>query len=469
MKRIVSLLLVICLIPGIFACSAARTPADDGSSPALTEGPATAAPTADDVTAAPTEATTERPTEAPTEEPTAVPTEVPVEEEALRVAALHGLGEDDLRGEYALFLRFSEALEANRGIDEYKDFVYRIFPVIADGKEYLDGECLFGKLETLAIQVESMGDSVGGILMYDSNSIWLNEMLLTTHRASLPKTLFHELMHFVDYCIQDYHGEVYILDGRHLKETEANAFSPEERERTVLCGNSWIVTEGGAELLSAKYLTGAPSAYLKGVAFLTGIEYVMGEEYLNELFFRWDTDALLEELFYELGYTHDEYYEISESLYALAKNNIPDDDSFSIEDILIELYEYKLGDGWREDKGFLYILSSLGGVAKGDWRNSKHAVFLETIDFTTEEKYSAFSDKLLSGIAEKPVLTTNPPAPFMRDGKLLLGARADAKDPETGASFKCAITFEYDFEFGSRASYELINLDLLSVECFPEL
>lgn len=451
MKRFVTLLLILSLIPGLFACSAKQTPADSIGSPEAQETGSTAA------------------TDSPTDAPTAVPTDDPNKAEALRLGTLHGLGEDDLRGEYALFIRFSETIEANSGLGDFKGIVYKLFPVIADEKDHLDEEYFFEKLGSLTLQVEEMGDTVGGLLSYESNSIWLNSILLTSHKASLAKTLYHELMHFVDYCIEGYHGQVYILDGRHLKENEAEMLPAEDKSRLLLCGEAWIVTEGGAELYTAKYLTGAPSAYLNGVAFLTGIEYIMGEEYLNELFFRWDRDALLEELFYEIGYTHDEYTAALETLTDIVKNQTRPEDKVSIEDILIDLYELKLGGNWKEDKEFLYILKCIGGVAQDSWRNSQHADFLETIDFTTEEKYDAFCHELLDGIAENPEFTSNPPAPFMRGGKLLLGARADAADPETGESFKCVITFDLDFESGSRIGYEIADLDLLNQECFPDL
>ncbi|MBO4879371.1 MAG: PT domain-containing protein, partial [Clostridia bacterium] len=455
----IALLLVFCLIPGIFACSAARTPADDGSSPAPTEGPATAAPTAGDVTAAPTDA--------PTEAPTAAPTEVPVEEEALRLAALHGLGKDDLRGEYALFLRFSEALEANQGIDEYKDFVYRIFPVIADGKEYLDEDFFFPKLTDLTIEVAPISDSANGMFFDSDSSIYISESMMETQPYRLAPVLFHELMHFVDFGINGYVDYAYILDGQHLHQYEVDRLPREEQDRAILCGNSSIIKESGAELYTTKYFSGAPSAYFKGTAFMTGIEYIMGEEFMNALFFRWDSGAVLAELFLEVGYTAEEYQRSTLALAALSEVYNGEYDPISPEDMLIDLYEYKLGDGWREDEDFHYILKSINGIAMDDWKRSEHADFLKTIEFRNWNQYNAFNDALLADVPENPDLAVLPPIPFMRDGKLLIGDIAVATDLQTGEAFNCCATFDFDFASGTLEGYGLIDLDAFNAEFFP--
>ncbi len=58
------------------------------------------------------------------------PTEDPAKAEALRIAELHGLSEADIRGEYALLVRFSETVEQNERVGDYREFLYKIFPVV---------------------------------------------------------------------------------------------------------------------------------------------------------------------------------------------------------------------------------------------------------------------------------------------------------------------------------------------------
>lgn len=107
MKRIIALVLILLmLLPAASACSG--KPANSGTEAPITEPPAG--------TSAPTQAPTEEPviTAEPTEAP--APTEDPTEAEALRIAAEHGLSADDLRGEYGLFIRFSEPVEGKPGV-----------------------------------------------------------------------------------------------------------------------------------------------------------------------------------------------------------------------------------------------------------------------------------------------------------------------------------------------------------------
>ncbi|MBQ7060827.1 MAG: hypothetical protein IJM85_03490 [Clostridia bacterium] len=460
MKKILSFLLILCLLCGLAACS---------GKPGSTEPPATAE-------AGSTPGSSEKPTKAPKETPapTGRPSPVPVtaapstpEPDARAIAALHGLDESDLRGEYALFLRFSQALEANRQIDEYRDLVYKIFPVIADAKEYLDEDYFFPLLSRLTIEVEPLDDYANGMYFDGPVSVSLSQEMMEDRPWRMPGVLFHELMHFVDFGINGRADYVYLLDGRHVHQYELNQLSPEEQEGAVLCGNSDIVKEGCAELFTVKYFSDAVSAYFGGVSFMTGIEYIMGEEFIKELFFRWDSGAVLEELFCEVGYTHDEYWKAAIALAALANCYNAPYDPVSPEDLLIDLYEYKLGGGWREDEGFLYILKCINGIAMDGWKLSKHADFLKTIEFRTWEQYNAFSDALLSGVPEAPDLAVIPPTPFMQDGKLLVGDLALATDPQTGESFNCAATFDYDFAAGRLRSYKLTDLDAYLAENFP--
>ncbi len=272
-------------------------------------------------------------------------------------------------------------------------------------------------------------------------------------------TLFHELMHFLDYSFNGEVVPVSLLEGRHLTPGDAAMLPTEDYLNILNCKETNFVTEGGAELMTAKYFSGAPDAYSECVVFLTGIEYIIGGYFFDELFLRWDSDALFYELFEEAGYSYEKY-----NLGAATLNNISRPMIFSApenpvapEDMLIDLYEARIGDGWREDAYFLYILKTLGGIDLGPRERSERADILKTIEFTWDS-YTSFEERLLDGIVEKPELFRKPPFPFIRDGRPLIGVWAFLTDPDTGLRYPGTITFDYDFEAEKLNSYDVIDL-----------
>ncbi len=170
MKRIIALLLAVMMFASL--CAGCRNASDQ-----VTElTPATSDPGADDltpetpspeptasvtVTPEPTVSPTAapEPTVSPTDAPLTdvpEPTEDPTKEEALRIAELHGLSEADIRGEYALLVRFGETVDQNGKLGDYRDFLYRIFPVVAKNKEILDEDRFFYRLGTLSIGIATI-------------------------------------------------------------------------------------------------------------------------------------------------------------------------------------------------------------------------------------------------------------------------------------------------------------------------
>ncbi len=268
-------------------------------------------------------------------------------------------------------------------------------------------------------------------------------------------------MHFLDYSFNGEVVPVYLLDGRHLTPGDTAQLSNEEYLNILSCKETNFVTEGGAELMTAKYYSGAPDTYSDCVIFLTGVEYIMGGDFFDDLFLRWDSDAVFYELFEEAGYSYEKY-----NLGAATLNNLSrpliftePENTVAPEDMLIDLYEYKIGDGWREDGYFLYILKCLGGIELGVWERSERADILKTVEFTWDS-YTAFEERLLGGIAEKPELSRKPPFPFIRDGRPLLGVCAFLTDPDTGLKYKGGITFDYDFETEKLNSYSVFPFNL---------
>ncbi len=462
MKRIIVFLLIsLMLLSMASACS--PKPADSGTDATNTQ---TAQPEeTPGQTAEPTEEPTETRTEEPTPEPTATPapTEDPSPAMAIALAAEHGLTEEDLHGEYALFLRFSKAVEGNSALGKYKEFMYLIFPVVADASPYIDPDCFFDTLASLRFNECVLDTGIAGMYTAGVNVVDISTEIDSYDSYHVPEVVFHELMHFVDFNVNNEIPAIYVLNGRRLNTFELEELPEEEREQAVACYEPDVVTEGGAEYFTAKYFAGAERAYFIPSQFLAGVEYIFGEEKIKELFFSRDSGAVLAELFLEAGYSKEKFYNANQTLSFLTNSASHGEPSVYIapEDMLIDLYESKLGGGWKTDEGFLYILKALNGVCGEEYRRSEHADFLRSIEFRTWAQYDAFKEKLFVELPFQPDLRYLPPTPFIRGGRLLLGAFAEWTDPETQEHIRGTLTVDYDFGSETMLGYETADFDAM--------
>lgn len=459
MKRIVAAIFIsLMLLSMASACT--HKPADGGSEAANT------AKATQSQTAEPTLAPTEAPTEAPTDTPE--PTEDPLPAAALALAEEHGLPEEDIRGEYELFIRFSETVEGNPALGMFREFVYSIFPVVADASAYMALDHFFSMLAGLSFAERVLEPGIAGRYTVGANEVEINTEIDPCDSYHVPEVVFHELMHFVDFNANNEIPAIYVLDGRRLNVFEFDELSPEDQERAVACYDPDVVIEGGAEYFTAKYFAGAERAYFIPAQFLAGVEYIFGEEKLDELFFSRDSGAVLAELFVEAGYSKEKFANANQTLSFLTNSDdhgVPEV-YIAPEDMLIDLYESKLGGGWQEDEGFLYILKTINGVCGGEYRHSERKDFLRGVEFRTWEQYSAFVEKLYGELPFEPDLRYLPPTPLMRGGRLLLGAFAEWTDHETGEHVRGTVTVEYDFEAETILGYETIDFDALADRYF---
>lgn len=458
MKRIIAAILTtLMLLPMLSACS--HKPAESGAEANYTDE-ATARPTA------PAAEPTEAPTPVPTDTP--APTEDPIPAAAVAFAAEHGLTEEDLHGEYELFLRFGEAVEGNSALGKYKEFIYLIFPVVADASPYMDHDHFIDMLAGLSFNECVLEPGIAGMYTAGENIVEINTEIDSYDSYHFPEVVFHELMHFVDFNVNNDAPAIYLLNGRRLNTVELEELPEEEREQAVACYEPDVVTEGGAEYFTAKYFAGAERAYFIPAQFLAGVEYIFGEEKLKELFFSRDSGVVLAELFLSAGYSKEKFYNANQTLSFLTNSSVHGEPSVYIapEDMLIDLYESKLGSGWMSDEGFMYILKAMNGVAGEEYLRSEHAEFLRGVEFRTWAQYDAFTEKLFGELPFQPDLRYLPPTPFIRGGRLLLGAFAEWADPETQEHVRGTLTLDYDFGSETQRGYETIDFDELTSRYF---
>jgi len=376
---------------------------------------------------------------------------------AVKLAGQHGLTETDLNGQYSLFLKFSNTIEGNRELGDYREYVYRIFPIVAKRADYMQEGYFFYMLSTLHIRMEDI-DELYASLYEHTNEILISEYYMKKYDWVLPYLIYHELIHFLDWSINGMKDAVFVIDEEHFRATDYWSLPYEKKSEGHYCENTFWLTEGGAEYFAAKYYTGVTTSYTDAVVFLAGIEYIMGEEYMEHLFFSWDTDAVCEELFLNTGYSKAQY-EIRMELMDYTTRSFRYEEekeyTFSICDMLIDLYEYYKEGDWKEDKQFLAILRNLLGVDQEKWKNSKYADFVGTIVFQSESQFNKYKKTYVKGISEKPKFDPDYPRIFMRDGKIYEGVLADLTDPVTGEKYTASIIYEMDYENDERIGYEI--------------
>lgn len=382
------------------------------------------------------------PTEAsPT--PTLTPTPDP-KDDAVKLASEVGLTEEDLRGKYDLFIRYAEVVGSNPEFKGRREFIYHLFPVIAEHLKSENEEFFFGKVKELKI-TQKHTDGIDGQYIQTENKIELDPDLETRMgKEAYSSVFYHELMHFIDLniagsglegyaCLMDdgsirKHGDLDYGEMRHMKDYLYSYF-----------------IEGGAEMYTSEYFTYAPNSYLPRVRFLVGMKYIFGVEKIDNMFFDVDTDYQFAQLLMANGFTTEETVKVF-----MAMRNTPDALSepktlIDPREVLIRLYINNVGPDYEKDKTFCLILGSMN----------------ESDLNKIPSDYSKFYTKL-SGVSQEDVLQvwgylTNIvgdydvqwgfiglPAPLYLNGELKLAVTAGPTEGNK-LDYK-AVVVDYDFE-----------------------
>lgn len=382
------------------------------------------------------------PTEAsPT--PTLTPTPDP-KDDAVKLAAEFGLTEEELRGKYDLFIRYAEVVGSNPEFKGRREFIYHLFPVIAEHLKSENEEFFFNKVKELKI-TQKHTDGIDGQYIQTENKIELDPDLETRMgKEAYSSVFYHELMHFIDLniagsglegyaCLMDdgsirKHGDLDYGEMRHMKDYLYSYF-----------------IEGGAEMYTSEYFTYAPNSYLPRVRFLVGMKYIFGVEKIDNMFFDVDTDYQFAQLLMANGFTTEETVKVF-----MAMRNTPDALSepktlIDPREVLIRLYINNVGPDYEKDKTFCLILGSMN----------------ESDLNKIPSDYSKFYTKL-SGVSQEDVLQvwgylTNIvgdydvqwgfiglPAPLYLNGELKLAVTAGPTEGNK-LDYK-AVVVDYDFE-----------------------
>ena len=260
------------------------------------------------------------------------------------------------------FYKYAFYVLKNKELDSIKLYCFELFNFINENLSMLDEYNFYKYLSILKVEFNKQNLlKDGAVGLYESDSVQISyardeKTMNDKSRYALP----HEFMHFMDhnFCIEDKYIQ---SDKKIFSDLEYNKLESSEKKRIYsnkekegqLYG--WIITEGGAEYNSSKYIFGEPTVYQFSTVLYKALSYILGYDNINKAFFHnYDIKYIL----YQGGLTLDEIDNlrnivIEENKTLISKMGVPD----KVMEYLIKLYKNNKKGNWEEDKQFLLIIS----------------------------------------------------------------------------------------------------------------
>ena len=289
---------------------------------------------------------------------------------------------DKIENNKILFNKYAYIVENNNNLLEYKKQVMDMFSVVIDNKEYLNELTLLKKLKDLNIEhVQDLGAGIAGTYSDSFGDIKIR----LKERSN--NTLYHELMHFIDYSFNSNNLGTYIYDcnGKYLVGKSYNTTCD------IVSIDTNFIVEAGAEVYSGKYFTKEVMAYQPAPTILEALEYICGSDEVREWYF--NNDIYFKMLWFDIGYSKEKVDKIIEALTSqtqVIRNG--DDNILLIVDSLIDLYKYRNGNEFLKDNKFKYIIRSILSY-RDDFNSSKYKNELEEIMSDKDTIVNVFRDK----------------------------------------------------------------------------
>ena len=343
---------------------------------------------------------------------------------------------DKIENNKILFNKYAYIVENNNNLLEYKKQVMDMFSVVIDNKEYLNELTLLRKLRDLNIEhVQDLGVGVAGVY---SDSLGEIKIKLKERDNN---TLYHELMHFIDYSFNNnsFGSYIYNCNGKYSIGKSYNTTCE------IVSIDTNFITEAGAEVYSGKYFTKEIMAYQPAPTILEALEYICGSNEVKNWYF--NNDIYFKMLWFDIGYSKEEVDKVIEALTSQTQViKSGDDNIILIVDSLIDLYKYRNGNEFLNDNKFKYIIRSMLDY-RYDFSSSKYKTELEEIMSDRDTIINVFRDKFseygyYSGYGEVLII----------DNQVYISISC-YKDNKLGVLF-----VEYDFDNNRILDYSYIEI-----------
>ena len=343
---------------------------------------------------------------------------------------------DKIDNNKVLFNKYAYIVENNNNLLEYKNQVMDMFSVVIDNREYLNELTLLKKLRDLNIEhVQDLGVGVAGVY---SDSLGEIKIKLKERDNN---TLYHELMHFIDYSFNNnsFGSYIYNCNGKYSIGKSYNTTCE------IVSIDTNFITEAGAEVYSGKYFTKEIMAYQPAPTILEALEYICGSNEVKNWYF--NNDIYFKMLWFDIGYSKEEVDKLIEALTSQTQViKSGDDNIILIVDSLIDLYKYRNGNEFLNDNKFKYIIRSMLDY-RHDFSSSKYKNELEKIMSDRDTIVNVFRDKFseygyYSGYGEVLII----------DNQVYISISC-YKDNKLGVLF-----VEYDFDNNKVLDYSYIEI-----------
>lgn len=274
-----------------------------------------------------------------------------------------------------LFKKYAYVVLNNNRLGNYKDYVFHLFPIVANNQATLEEYYFFNKLKKLYFKAEQSWN-IGIAGEYHDEETMIR---LSNDYKDDDSVIYHELIHFLDFSVADDNQKFYYWNNKYLNDEEFLNLSKEDRKKALedvkILPTLSFVLEGGAEYYTGDYFfEGFTRTYDIPVTTYSALIYIFGYEKMNALFFSKTENTEFYNWFIESGKTDKEYEEFVERLrkITLLDESYSDSDVLALIDNLVDLYIGTRDENWTKDSEFCYIISILLDYAPLELKASKY-------------------------------------------------------------------------------------------------
>lgn len=260
------------------------------------------------------------------------------------------------------------------------------------------------------------------------------------------QTVYHELMHFVDFNIG--------METLKICKDQDNYIVSDNNQNCedVAIGTSNFFIEAGAELFKAKYLDKNLQSYGFATTALTALEYIYDEDTIKEWFFNPNGELLFFKKMLDLGYSYEKVLKINNKLKTTTGLGEEDTDTLYVAEYLIDIYQKEKNENWQNDNNFLYLIYCLVSYKLDEF---KYREFLNK-DFSL-----GICDWLEKTIVEKDNSSgysgSCGSSPIILEGKYYLTAYISREYFDGKNNIFKVVLIDYDFDNNKILNYEFVN------------
>ena len=262
-----------------------------------------------------------------------------------------GVPKEKLHGQYKFFLEYMDQVEKNPKLGDFNELLIMLFPDVA---EHIKDENKTFFLEQLSRLQFEIGDiEFGGQYYSETDLITISSKYYQWEELDNCFIFLHETYHFLDRYIDGLEQSA-LYDGQNFTYIDED-FTYHGNDEPVRC---YFAEEGLADLAVAKSLSNFFDSYHAACNFLTAMEYIYGEDVVADMLYDRNTTGKFIEILQDLGYDNAKIVQVIHDFNAYTYDfwDMLGSLVYSFEDVLVDMYEKRIGPDWAKDPQFCFLL-----------------------------------------------------------------------------------------------------------------